>query len=82
MPQNIWLRVKLPDKELQSLKQEFPNCELRQGDDIGMDPQWLSQVDGVFTEETVPDEIVQRMTQLQAGSTSPAAASMPISHRR
>ena len=74
MPQNIWLRVKLPDKELASLKQEFPNCDFRQSDDSGVDPQWLSEVDGVFTEETVPDELVQRMTESAAGSTSPAAA--------
>ena len=65
MSQKIWLRVKLPDKELASIKQEFPNCELRQSDDTGVDPNWLSEVDGVFTEETVPDEIIQRMTRLR-----------------
>ena len=65
MAQKIWLRVKLPDKELASIKQEFPNCELRQSDDTGVDPNWLSEVDGVFTEETVPDEIIQRMTDLR-----------------
>jgi phosphoglycerate dehydrogenase-like enzyme len=65
MSQKIWLRVKLPDKELASVKQEFPNCELRQNDDTGVDPNWLSEVDGVFTEETVPDEIIQRMTRLR-----------------
>ena len=65
MAQNIWLRLKLPDKELASLKQEFPNCELRQSDDSGVDPQWLGEIDGVFTEETVPDEIIQRMTRLR-----------------
>ena len=30
-----------------------------------MDFQWLSQVDGVFTEEAVPDELVQRMVNLK-----------------
>ena len=65
MTHNIWLRVKLPDNELASFKQEFSNCELRQGDDPGMDPQWLAQVDGVFTEETVPDELVQRMSSVK-----------------
>ncbi len=64
MPKKIWLRVTLPEKELAALKGEFANCELRQGDDTGIDPQWLAQVDGVFTEETVPDEVVQRMTNL------------------
>jgi phosphoglycerate dehydrogenase-like enzyme len=65
MSQNIWLRVKLPEKDLTTLKQEFPDCELRQSDDSGVDPQWLTEVDGVFTEETVPDEIVRRMTRLR-----------------
>ena len=65
MSKKIWLRVKLPDKEIASLKQEFAGCELRQGDDAGMDAEWLGQVDGVFTEESVPDEVVQRMTNLK-----------------
>lgn len=65
MPQNIWLRVKLPEKDLNALRQEFPNCELRQSDDASIYPPWLSQVDGVFTEETLPEETVQRMTNLR-----------------
>lgn len=65
MSRNIWLRVKLPEKELTALRQEFPSCDLRQVDDASADAAWLSQVDGVFSEETVPDELVQRMTQLK-----------------
>ena len=65
MAQKIWLRVKLPDKDVASLQQEFSNCELRQGDDASLDSRWLSQVDGVFTEEAIPDELVQRMTSLK-----------------
>ena len=65
MSQNIWLRLKLPEKELTALRQEFSNCELRQSDDASVDSAWLSQVAGIFTEETVPEELVQRMTNLQ-----------------
>ena len=65
MSQKIWLRLNLPEKEFVSLQQEFSQCELRIGDDAGIDLQWLSQVDGVFTEETVPDEFVQRMPRLR-----------------
>lgn len=65
MSQKIWLRVKLPENELASLQQEFSDCDLRTGDDSAIDPQWLARVDGVFTEETVPDEIVQHMTRLR-----------------
>jgi phosphoglycerate dehydrogenase-like enzyme len=65
MSQKIWLRVKLPDEELASLNQDFPGTELRQGDDASMDPLWLPQVDGVFTDETVTDALIQQMTNLK-----------------
>lgn len=64
MSRNIWLRVKLPQKECIALQQEFFGCDLRQGDDTSIDAEWLSQVDGVFTEETVPDDLIQRMANL------------------
>ena len=48
-----------------ALQREFSSCEFRHGDDASLFPQWLSQIDGVFTEEPIPDEIVQRMTNLQ-----------------
>jgi len=62
----IWLRVNLPAKELAKLQEAAPQCELRQGeDDAAMDSQWLSQLDGVFTEAPLPDELVQKMTKLK-----------------
>lgn len=64
MSHKIWLRVKLPEKDVQSLQQEFSNCELRQGDDASIDTRWLADIDGVFTEEAIPDDLVQRMTNL------------------
>lgn len=65
MTRKIWLRVQLPENELTALKQEFPNCELRNADDSSIDDQWLAQVDGVFSEEIIPDELVRRMTNLR-----------------
>lgn len=66
MSLKIWLRVNLPEKELAILRESAPQCELRQGeDDAAMDSQWIRQVDGVFTEAPLPDELVQRMTQLK-----------------
>ncbi len=61
----IWLRVKLPEKELALLAQEAPDCELQQHDDDAIDPQSLSEVDGVFTEEPLPDTLVQQMPNLK-----------------
>jgi phosphoglycerate dehydrogenase-like enzyme len=64
-PVRIWLRAKLPEKDLASLQQGAADCELRQGDDDTVDTQWLREVDGVFTEEPLPDALVQQMTHLK-----------------
>jgi phosphoglycerate dehydrogenase-like enzyme len=62
----VWLRVNLPASELTKLRESTPGCELRQGeDDAAMEPRWLSEVDGVFTEAPLPDELVQNMTNLK-----------------
>jgi phosphoglycerate dehydrogenase-like enzyme len=65
MFRRIWLRVKLPAEDLAILQQEAPACELRQEDDRTIDPQWLRQVDAVFTEEMLPDALVQQMPNLK-----------------
>jgi phosphoglycerate dehydrogenase-like enzyme len=62
----IWLRVNLPASELTKLCENTPECEFRQGEDQAtMDSQWINQVDGVFTEAPLPDELVQKMTKLK-----------------
>ena len=65
MSHTIWLRLNLPNQALISLQREFSACDLRTGSDAGMDSQWVSQVDGIFTEDPVPDEMVQRMPRLR-----------------
>jgi D-2-hydroxyacid dehydrogenase (NADP+) len=65
MSHRIWLRVKLSESELASLQQEAPDSELRQDDDNTIDPQWLRDVDGVFTEDPLPDSLVQQMPSLK-----------------
>lgn len=65
MAKKIWLRVSLPNNELVALQKDFSDCELRQGDDGSIDASWLAQADAVFTEEPIPDETAQRMTNLQ-----------------
>ncbi|HKY07837.1 MAG TPA: NAD(P)-dependent oxidoreductase, partial [Candidatus Binatia bacterium] len=61
----IWIRVKLSAEDLASLRQAAPDCELRQGDDNEVDSAWLSQVAGVFTEEPLPDSLVEQMPNLR-----------------
>lgn len=65
MPTRIWLRLTLPVKELTLLHEAFTDCELRQGDDATVSAEWLREVDGVFTEEVLPDEMVQHMPGLR-----------------
>lgn len=64
-PVRVWLRIKLPEQELASLARDVTDCELRQGDDTAIDPQWLRKVDGVFTEEPLPDTLVEQMPNLK-----------------
>ena len=63
-PVRIWLRVKLPEQELASLPRNL-TCELRQGDDTTIEPQWLREVDGVFTEEPLNNALVEQMPNLR-----------------
>jgi phosphoglycerate dehydrogenase-like enzyme len=65
MPTRIWLRVKLPEKELTSLRETFSDCELCQGDDTTVSAEWLSEIECVFTEEVLPDERIQEMPRLR-----------------
>jgi len=65
MSQNIWLRVNLPEQEVKSLQHAFSDCDLRSGDDAAMAADWLRDVDAVFTEEAIPDTLVQQMPSLK-----------------
>jgi phosphoglycerate dehydrogenase-like enzyme len=65
MAYNIWLRVTLPENEIVALRQSVPQCELHQVDDSSIDPQWLREVVGVFTEEPLPDALVRQMPNLK-----------------
>src|SRR4051794_24031964 len=65
MTPKVWLRLKLPEKDLKDLQQSFPNADMRQGDDASMLGDWLRAVDAVFTEEAIPDALVQTMPRLK-----------------
>jgi phosphoglycerate dehydrogenase-like enzyme len=65
MATKIWLRVKLPEQESAALRRDFAGCELREGADAAIDSSWLAGVEGVFTEETLPDEFVEQMPRLK-----------------
>ena len=65
MSEQIWLRVNLPQKELAALREDFPSCALFQGDDETIGPGWLRQIEAVFTEEPLPDDLVRQMPNLK-----------------
>jgi phosphoglycerate dehydrogenase-like enzyme len=65
MAAKIWLRVKLPQTEMAALRRDFTTCELRDGEQAARDASWLSEVEGVFTEEALPDEIIRQMPRLK-----------------
>jgi phosphoglycerate dehydrogenase-like enzyme len=62
---HVWIRLELPQEELRSLEESAAECEFWQGKDAEADPRWLQRVDALFTEEPVPDELVQRMSNLR-----------------
>jgi phosphoglycerate dehydrogenase-like enzyme len=65
MAPEIWLRVKLPEQELAALRNDFAACALRTGEDASRDRSWLAEVEAVFTEETLPDELIGQLPRLR-----------------
>ncbi len=64
-PCRVWIRLKLPDKEFRSLQEGVTGCEFGRGRELEADPRWLQAVDAVFTEDPLPDELVERMPDLK-----------------
>ncbi|MGH7766975.1 MAG: D-2-hydroxyacid dehydrogenase [Candidatus Binatia bacterium] len=58
----MWIRLELPEDELHSLKSEFPGVEFVDGD-AGQSK--AAEIDAVFTEESLPDDLVARMAKFR-----------------
>jgi len=65
MPKTIWLRVNLPETDLARLRSDFPTCELITESDDAIGSEHLQRIEGVFTEEVLPDSLVQQMSKLR-----------------
>src|SRR5437762_8796708 len=65
MSKSIWLRVKLPEKDLSALRSDFPGCEMITETDDTIGTEALQRIDAVFTEEVLPDLLVQQMPNLR-----------------
>jgi phosphoglycerate dehydrogenase-like enzyme len=64
MSKTIWLRVKLPEKEVHALVSDFTECEFLTELDGAIGNEHLQQIGAVFTEEVLPDSIVHQMPKL------------------
>ena len=65
MPRAIWLRVNLPEKDLSLLRSDFSTCELLTEPDDAIGTEQLQRIEGVFTEEVLPESVVQQMPRLK-----------------
>ena len=65
MPKTIWLRVKIPERELRALFSDFSDCEFLTLSDDAIGAEQLQRIEGVFTEEALPDSLVPQMSRLQ-----------------
>lgn len=58
----VWIRLKLPEKEFHALQSTFPHVRFVSGED-GQGK--AAESDAIFTEDAVPDDLVQRMPKLR-----------------
>ncbi len=65
MSPHIWLRVALPPEDLAALRAEVADCEFYQDQKPQNDSGWLEKVDGIFTEDPVPDELCRKLPNLK-----------------
>ena len=65
MSKTIWLRMKLPEKDLSLLRSDFLSCELMTEPDDAIGTEQLKRIEGVFTEEVLPESLVQQMPRLK-----------------
>ena len=62
----IWIRVKLPEKEITLLEQYFDGrVQFEQWDDKEIDPPWLDKVNGIFSSLEIADSQINRMPNLK-----------------
>lgn len=58
----VWLRLKLPEHEITALERAFPAVEFAPGES---GPARAAELDAVFTEEPLPDDLIARMPKLR-----------------
>ena len=65
MSHRVWIRLDLPDHELLSLRESIPECEYVQGTNVESDERQLANIDVVFTEAPLLENLTTRMPSLK-----------------
>src|SRR5688572_24798867 len=65
MSHRVWIRLDLPDHELSSLQVSIPECEYVQGMNVESDERQLANIDVVFTEAPLLENLTTRMPSLK-----------------
>lgn len=65
MSHRVWIRLDLPDHELSSLQESIPECEYVQGMNVESDERQLANIDVVFTEAPLLENLTTRMPSLK-----------------
>lgn len=61
-PSCVWIRLELPDGKLSSLQRDFPEVNFIETKEADSKP---NRIDAVFTDEPLPDDLVERMPRLR-----------------
>jgi D-2-hydroxyacid dehydrogenase (NADP+) len=65
MSHRVWIRLDLPDHEMLSLRESIPECEYLQGTNVESDERQLADIDVVFTEAPLLENLTTRMPHLK-----------------
>jgi phosphoglycerate dehydrogenase-like enzyme len=65
MPHHIWLRVDLPEEQFLFLRDQVPGCDFLRGKDNDTTDAQLQQIEAIFTEDPLSDELAARMPNLK-----------------
>jgi phosphoglycerate dehydrogenase-like enzyme len=65
MSHRVWIRLDLPDHELLSLRESIPQCEYLEGTNVESDERQLANIEVVFTEAPLPENLTTRMPNLK-----------------
>lgn len=60
----VWITFALPDSEMESLERDFEGCRFFQAAPSSVDASRLAEVDALFVDEPLPDDLLQRMSGL------------------